>query len=191
MKIFFLIFLLLFNFLFSEEETQITSLVFVSKNIENPQKTDSEIENIDVFIPNEESFYKLMTRFIGQEITLENLNCIKYTIKDFYVQNGYPFVIVNLLEQDATYGAIKFQIVISTIAKVSLNEIKYFSQESLEKDLESLKGKYVSTNKIINEIYWINTNPFRRAGAIFKDGNEKFTTDVDFNINEMIPSFSI
>jgi len=171
---------------FSHEESQINSMAFVSYDADVSPK-DGEIEIIDVFVPNEEKFYSLMTRYIGYEITLENLNCIKQAVRDYYTKNGYPFVLVNLLEQDASFGLIKFQVVVSKIAKVCVEGSRYFSQKRVEKSLNLASNDLVSTDKIIKDLYWINQNPFRRAGAVFKPGEEPFTTDVDISINDTRP----
>ncbi len=129
-------------------------------------------------------FNNLISSFIGSHLNADQINKIKQCITFYFQKRGYPFIIVITPEQKIENGTIFFQIYMSRVDDVKIKGNKNFQTKVIQNFVSIKKGEYVDTKKIIQDIYWINKNPFRNASVLFKPGKEKLTTDIDYLIED-------
>ncbi len=124
---------------------------------------------------------------IGKKITKNNIENLKIAIEQFYQSSPTPFVLIIAPEQIIKKGYILFHVYESKTDNFNILGNKFFKKRYFEK-LSSLKKKDpINLNKIANDLYWINKNPFINAFVLFKPGSKDFTTDVDYLIEDLRP----
>ncbi|NGX34183.1 MAG: Heme/hemopexin transporter protein HuxB [Candidatus Anoxychlamydiales bacterium] len=201
-KIFF-IFISLFSIVFAEhlkqpnqvDQTQnkkvlvekLKSLVFQDKYSEiRDLKDPIVIDNVDIPDPNE--FKRKIKEFIGEPITLEKLDEIKVFVVNYFRKEGYPLVGVNIpAGQDITDGSVYVIIQVAKLGKVEVEGARYFSKERIKKQVRLKPGEKISTNKVIQDLEWLNDNPFRNVNAIYQAGDKLNETDVILNVEDRFP----
>lgn len=155
---------------------------------------DTQIDNIEGFegihiknlcLPNsKEKLQKYLLCFIGKELDSTQIDLIKQAIFKFYLTNSHPLVIVTTPEQKIINGIIRFNVYESIVANVEIQGNNRFKTNVLKNFISVKKGQYVDTNKVVQDLYWMNKNPFRKTSVIFKPGQEELTTDVDYLIED-------
>ncbi|NGX52158.1 MAG: hypothetical protein KR126chlam5_00453 [Candidatus Anoxychlamydiales bacterium] len=201
---FFFIFISLFSIVFAEQKDEhqssikkeqnkkilvekLKGLVFQGKYSEIKDLKDPiVIDNVD--IPNPNEFKKKIDKFIGDPITIEKLDEIKIFVVNYFRKEGYPLVGVNIpVGQDITDGDVYVVIQVAKLGKVEVEGARYFSKERIKKQVRLKPNEKISTNKVIQDLEWLNDNPFRNVSAIYQAGDNLNETDVIFNVEDRFP----
>jgi len=201
---FFFIFISFFSIVFAEQKFEHQSsmkneqnkkilvdklkcIVFQEKYKEIKDLKDSiVIDNVDIPRPNE--FKKKIDKFIGESITIEKLNEIKIFVVNYFREEGYPLVGVSIpAGQDITDGDVYIVIQVAKLGKVEVQGARYFSKERIKKQVRLKPNEKISTNKVIQDLEWLNDNPFRNVSAIYQAGDKLNETDVILNVEDRFP----
>jgi len=165
----------------------LNSLIFQSKYQEMKDLQDPiVIDNVDIPKPN--NFRKEIYKFIGKPITIENLDEIKLFVVNYFRKEGYPLVGVNIpAGQDITNGDVHVIIQIAKLGKIEVQGAQYFSKDRIKKQVSLKPNEKISTNKLIEDLEWLNDNPFRNVSAIYQAGNKLHETDIILNVEDRFP----
>ncbi|NGX29310.1 MAG: hypothetical protein K940chlam4_00141, partial [Candidatus Anoxychlamydiales bacterium] len=166
---------------------KLKSLVFQDKYSEIKDLKDPVvIDNVD--IPDPRGFKKKIDKFIGEPITLEKLDEIKIFVVNYFREEGYPLVGVNIpVGQDITDGDVYVIIQVAKLGVVKVEGARYFSKERIKKQVRLKPNEKISTNKVIQDLEWLNDNPFRNVSAIYQAGDSLNETDVILNVEDRVP----
>lgn len=130
---------------------------------------------------------QLKKNFLFRALSLEDFQEIKKTIILYYRHHNRPVVDVEIPDQDVTEGVIQVIIHEAKLGKVAARGNRYFSSKSLEKGISLKPGKPVEMSRLIQDLQWINRNPFREVDAVFTPGAENGTTDIDLVTKDRWP----
>lgn len=125
-----------------------------------------------------EDLRKLLSVFLEKPVTLETLGEIKKTISDYYLRNSRPFVILKVPEQEITSGILQLSLLESKLGQLTVEGNQWTSSERIKKYFQIKPGEPINENRLIQNISFINRNPFRRSDLIFMPGAQEGTTDV-------------
>lgn len=133
------------------------------------------IEGICLLKKNRCSF---LNEFLRQPLTKESIRRIKEAISSYY-QSKDQLVVISVPQQELT--ACILQIVVE---EAKLGEIRtigncYFPSNWLKGMIRTCPGEPIVTQRILEDIAWLNLNPFRRTDAIFTPGANPGTTDIE------------
>ncbi|MBN2478929.1 MAG: ShlB/FhaC/HecB family hemolysin secretion/activation protein [Parachlamydiales bacterium] len=156
---------------------------------------DQKIENFSeegIFIEADEKFSKEKLKndllpFLKKEINEQNISNISKTIKEFFKNSNYPFVLVSLPAQKIDNGTIKFIITESKLGAYEVIGNKNFTKKIFQKYLDLKDHDPIDVQRINRHIQLINKNPFRNVNILFKPGKEINTTDIDVLVKDRIP----
>ncbi|NGX33581.1 MAG: hypothetical protein K1060chlam4_01652, partial [Candidatus Anoxychlamydiales bacterium] len=166
---------------------KLKGLVFQGKYSEIKDLKDPiVIDNVDIPDPN--GFKKKIGKFIGDPITIEKLDEIKIFVVNYFRKEGYPLVGVNIpVGQDITDGDVYVIIQVAKLGKVEVEGARYFSKERIKKQVRLKPNEKISTNKVIQDLEWLNDNPFRNVSAIYQAGDNLNETDIILNVEDRFP----
>ncbi|NGX62906.1 MAG: Heme/hemopexin transporter protein HuxB [Candidatus Anoxychlamydiales bacterium] len=152
-------------------------------------KTNSAIIIDGVDIPKVEQFKKqLQEKFIGTQVSLEKLSEIKFFTINYFREKGYPLVGVNIpAGQDITDGEVYFIVQVARLNEIEVQGARYFSEKRIKNQVRLKSGEEIKTNKLIEDLEWLNDNPFRNVNAIYTAADKLNETNIILNVEDRFP----
>ena len=134
----------------------------------------------------------IVNRYLGGPVTLRNLNQLSRDIILHYRRCGQPVVDVAVPEQKITAGVVQIVVIEPRIGKVTVKDGCYFKGEDLCHWVNCTRhGDKIFESKLNNDLFWLNQNPFYRVSVDMEPGSTDGTTDVVFDIHDVmrIPAY--
>jgi hemolysin activation/secretion protein len=130
---------------------------------------------------------KLESLCLNVEITRDNLLLIKNEILKFYQDHAQHLVSVEIPEQDVSSGVVTFVVNKAKIGNVSYRGNRWFSKRRVEKQLSLHSGDTLDEDSLLNDIAWLNQNPFHYTEAVLSPGKNKSETDIEILTKDRFP----
>ncbi|MGE0198320.1 MAG: ShlB/FhaC/HecB family hemolysin secretion/activation protein [Simkaniaceae bacterium] len=130
---------------------------------------------------------KLNPLYLNRTVTNKTLVEIQDTIRDQYLSHNRPFVIVQVPSQDVTSGILQIIVMESQLGKVEVQGNTWFSTKRLAGYLDVDPGQFINQQSVLNDLDFINRNPFRRVDVIYAPGEKPGTTDVILHVEDRMP----
>jgi len=167
---------------------KLNSLIFQSEYFPTSAFSDNPIIIDDIEIPKENKFIDEAKKFIGDPITIDKLQEIKIFVINYFRDNGYALVGVHIpAGQDITDGDLQVIINVAKLGKMQVEGGKYFSDEKIKKQIRIKPNENIQSNKIAEDLEWLNDNPFRRVSAIYMPSETLNQTDILFQVEDKFP----
>ena len=167
---------------------KLKTLVFQKQYLPIKGAQDAPIVIDNVNIPKENKFIEKMKQFINKPVTIGLLQEIKVAVASYFRDQGYSLVGVHIpAGQDITDGDIHVIIQIAKLGKIQVEGGKYFSDEKIKKQIRIKRGQKIESNKIAQDLEWLNDNPFRRVSAIYMPSDDLNQTDILFQVEDKFP----
>jgi hemolysin activation/secretion protein len=190
-------FLLLISIAFANEDSSangnqkvlvenLKTLVFQDSYHEINVNEPVYIDN--VFVPYKSKFIKDISEFLDKPVSIKSLSELKTFIIRYYRNHNYPLVGVSIpAGQDITDGKVYVIIQVAKIGKIEVEGAKYFVNDRIKKQIRLKPGETIKTSKVVEDLEWLNDNPFRNASVIYSASDKLSSTDVIFNIEDKLP----
>ena len=130
---------------------------------------------------------QVAANYLGKPVTLANINALNREVVAFLKTNGLPVVDVIVPEQDITAGTLRLIVLQGRLGQVSVKGNKWFSGERLAAQVRTAPGDVLTAGTIIDDLNWLNQNPFRRVGLVYTRGQEVGTTDIILQVEDRRP----
>lgn len=132
-------------------------------------------------------FQELVKPALGKPVSLKSLKKISRDVILFYRKNDVPIVDVVLPEQDVTNGVIQFLVAEGKLAEVKVEGNKYFKDKIIKRPIRLGTGDRIRSGSLLEDIDWINQNPFLDVKPVFAQGEGDYTTDLLLRVDEQFP----
>lgn len=172
------------------EETSIKGLIFVDaeENIPSVERGKEEVVTFNLSIPEKTEFReKLSSSFINKELTIERLQEIKLAVLQHYQDNDRPFTAVYIPEQDVTDGNIVLVVTESKLGEYKYKGNRWYQNEQLGRYFDIQSGQQLSRETLLNDVSWLNRNPFHYSEIRAIEGDEVGTTNIELVTREYYP----
>ena len=116
-------------------------------------------------------------------LTWDALESLRSMIVRDYVERGYPFVVVTIPEQEVEGGIIQIHVTESCCGQIAYEGNCYFSDLSFG----CATGDPLYLPALLDELAWLNRNPFRRIDVVFTPGVVSGSTDLILQTTERDP----
>jgi hemolysin activation/secretion protein len=148
----------------------------------------NELQIINLQIPGSIiQLKKEVNNYLGLELNWDNINHIKQVVLKFFQDNSFPFILISLPEQKIINGVIVFVVYESKVEEVVIKNNKWFSNDNLSSFIGLKKDEKVDLNVVVQDLYWLNKNPFRNVSVLFKPGEKELTTSVEYLVEDKRP----
>jgi len=143
----------------------------------------------DVTIPGREDLLKekLNAYFDDQPLTIDKIDSIKKTIICHFRQNNRPLMMIDLPEQDISTGVVVFILIESKLDKLKIIGNKWFSDNLIKENIRLKPNKPIELDKVLDDVAWLNKNPFRRSDVLFSEGDRVNSTNVEIITKDRFP----
>lgn len=151
-------------------------------------KPISCVQIIDVCLP---TSYKALedhlSCYIGRPLTKNKLLQIKRDIICFYQKCDRPIVYVFIPEQNITHGGLQVVVYESKLWDVSVKGNCFFCNKSYTSQMRNKKNCPINTETLIQDLDWLNRNPFRCVDAVFIPSEKEGYTDIELLASDRKP----
>lgn len=125
--------------------------------------------------------------YLGQDITSEKIAELKRAIVRYYKDQRHPLVMVQVPQQDVTEGVLQLVVIEGRISKIKVEGNKWFSSEKLSSYLRLQPNEQIDEDQLMQDLNFINRNPFRRVDVIYAPGEEPGMTEIKLLTNDHWP----
>lgn len=133
-------------------------------------------------------FRGVMAALMEEPVTRTLLMEVTTATKLYLAQQGYPFSIVYLPEQDITDGLVRVVVVRSRLeSEIKIDGARYFSERQYRAAMRLKSDAPLAEQTIQADVDWINRNPFRAATIEARAGTEPGTTQLVLRVRETRP----
>ncbi|MFZ5806753.1 MAG: ShlB/FhaC/HecB family hemolysin secretion/activation protein [Verrucomicrobiota bacterium] len=133
------------------------------------------------------SLVEKLRGFLGKPVSFNLLHDIAGEVILYYRDQDRPVVDVIVPEQDITLGVVQFVVVEGRLESVEAKGNRWFDSELLTEQVRVRRGDSVSAEKILKDLEWLNSNPFREVDVAFTPGKNLGQTDVILHTRDRFP----
>ncbi|MBS0626282.1 MAG: ShlB/FhaC/HecB family hemolysin secretion/activation protein [Verrucomicrobia bacterium] len=127
--------------------------------------------------------YHLQGAF-GEAITLESIERVKKELLQTFRNLGYPFVLIQTPEQEVTQGVLQFKVTFGHVDQITCKGNRWFSDSQILSSMRLKPGAPICTDTLLEDLAWINRNPFRHVNAIIAPGSKPYTSDLELMVKD-------
>ncbi len=135
-----------------------------------------------------ENFRKFLEPlFLGNCLTSELIVDIKKTIIRYFRTHGHPIIAIDVPEQDITDGILHLIITEGKLNEILTRGNHWFSSKLLKSYIRLKPGEEIDSDILLEDIAWMNRNPFHTTDLIFSPGSQEGTTDIELLTKDRFP----
>lgn len=134
-----------------------------------------------------QAFRRIASRYLGGPVSIYRLNQLAREIIMLYRRNDQPVVDVNVPEQDITTGVVQIVVTEARIGKIKFRGACYFDPEDLCPQVCASPGEKIFESILLEDLRWLNRNPFRTVDMELSPGSQFGQTDIVFNVHDQRP----
>lgn len=133
------------------------------------------------------AFLESLKTSIGKPATLADLNRIVGLAIAAHRAAGRPLVDVAVPEQDVSGGVIQIVVAEYRVGDVLIEGNRHFSTPRLRNAIRLQSGDVVAQPDLVEDLNWLQQNPFRRVEVIYRPSVAPLTTDIVVHVNDRLP----
>jgi len=152
---------------------------------EGPLSGVTGIVNDGVVVP--EKGAAVREGHLGQPMSLASLNQMVREAIVAYRQSDMPVVDVLVPEQEVTTGVLQLVVIEGRLGDIIVEGNEYTTTETFEREIRLQRGQILRESALMEDLAWINRNPFRQADLIYSPGIDYGTTDLILRVEEIAP----
>lgn len=117
-------------------------------------------------------------RFLGQPLSRKLISDIQARILAVYRARGHPLVSISTPPQDITDGVLRIRVVEYTLGVQKVTGADRDEAEYIAGRVRLVAGETINTNRLTQDLEWLNRYPFRRVTVAFAPSERTGGTDV-------------
>lgn len=133
------------------------------------------------------AFRSRMAPFVGRPLSFQLISQIQTSITTFFRENGQPLVSVTIPPQEVSGGGLQINVVRFALGEIRAEGNTRTPDAALERAITVERGEVINTDQLVEDLNWLNLNPFRRVGGVFAPGDQFGETDLRLQVEENRP----
>ncbi|MEM1293802.1 MAG: ShlB/FhaC/HecB family hemolysin secretion/activation protein [Verrucomicrobiota bacterium] len=150
-------------------------------SVEAPVMVDQDL------LPPEGLESMLIEQFIGESLSLAELEKVTQSIIEAYREGDYPLVDVYLPEQNLSNGKLQIVVREAVLGEVRVEGAEHSDPDYLFNQIRIAPGERINSQILERDVDWINSNPSRRVDLIYERGEDDGTSDIILNTADLAP----
>ena len=147
------------------------------------------IRIIGLDVPGKEDDFKkkITLLFLKKNLTKEDIITIKKQIILYYRDHYRPIMTVQIPSQSIQDSVLKMLVVEGKIGEINVFGNTWTEPQKLKKYIKLKSNQTINEQVLIEDVSFINRNPFRKADLIYSPGKLKGTTDINLIVKDHRP----
>jgi hemolysin activation/secretion protein len=129
----------------------------------------------------------ISARYLSRPLTRGDLSHLLTAIVVLCRGADRPVVDVYAPPQDMTGGIAQIVVFVAKLGKVRVQGNKWFSDDHLTGQVTLKPGQEVTQQTLMQDVDWLNQNPFRRVDLQYAMGEQPGETDAVLHVNDARP----
>jgi hemolysin activation/secretion protein len=125
--------------------------------------------------------------YFGKPLTVDLVKQVQREVILFYRDQGRPVVIVEIPPQNLTSGVLQLRVKEASVGEVVVQGNRWYGDRLLRNQIRLDYGDPVDSNRLLDDIAWLNRNPFRKSEAVFTPGQYEGTTNIELVTKDRFP----
>ncbi|MCF7852982.1 MAG: BamA/TamA family outer membrane protein [Simkaniaceae bacterium] len=125
--------------------------------------------------------------YLNKPLTKKVLEKLIETIENYFVQNDRPITKVVVPRQAINQGVLSLLVVQGKLGKVTSRGNVWLSNERLQEYVQLQPNEVIDERLVRQSIDFVNRNPFRTVEAVYSEGLNYQTTDLELIVREKMP----
>lgn len=157
----------------------------------NPPKYEKAqtIEIYNIHLPGTLSSLRneVIPHFFHQHVTKKSILKLKKAILRYYRDRNRPIVTIQVPEQDISSGVLQLIVTEAEVGEITVRGNKYFKSSRIKDAIDLEPGEPVNSKVLLQDLMWLNRNPFRQVDVVYSPGKEAGTTDIELLVHDRRP----
>ncbi len=116
------------------------------------------------------AFRAILSRYVGQPLSYRLISAIETDITQFYRDNGRSLVNVTVPPQEITGGVLQVNVNTFVLETTRVEGAPTPAQGFVGSQIRLKPGQEVDTDRLLDDVNWLNQNPFRHVSVVFEPG---------------------
>lgn len=126
--------------------------------------------------------------FLHSPLTRASIDRLKREIILYYREQHHPVVMVFVPEQTVSNGILQLVVIEAELGKVVVKGDDCFtSMDCFPEWVRIESGDTIDERILLQDVSWMNTNPFRRVNVLYTPGEVNGTSDIELLVTERRP----
>jgi hemolysin activation/secretion protein len=134
-----------------------------------------------------EEFRGGVQRCLGRPLTVALLNEITREVVLYFRRHDRPVVDVMVPEQSVASGTVQIVVSEGRLSRVRVEGSRWFATRLIAGSIRVQPGGEISSAALLEDLAWINQNPFRQADLVFARGENSGGTDIILRMQDRFP----
>jgi hemolysin activation/secretion protein len=134
-----------------------------------------------------EEFRAIATPYLGQPLSLRALNRLTRDVVLYLRRHGRPVVDVLVPEQNISAGTVHILVVEGRLGSVRTEGNQWFTSAQISSSVRARRGEVIEGGPLLEDLTWINENPFRQVDLIYARGSNPGETDLILRTHDRFP----
>lgn len=133
------------------------------------------------------AFAARLEPFVGKPLSRKLIFDIRAEVTRYFRQINRPLVAVTIPPQEISTGVLRLEVLPFQVGKKRAEGNIWTPDDHLLKTVRSASGEEIASDELIEDINWLNLNPYRKLGVVFEPGAKPGTTDIIIRSDEQKP----
>ena len=163
-------------------------LVFVQK--EADLHDASSIPGVNTSLApllNSPKFTGQVSPYLNHPLTLSKLNEICRLAVEYCRSVDRPVVDAVVPQQDVTGGTVQILVLEGRVGKILREGNRFFPSKLFTSAVRAKPGDEISQSRLLNDVDWLNENPFHKTDLVLEPGAQFGQTDLVLNTQDQFP----
>lgn len=134
-----------------------------------------------------DEFRGRLKRFLGKGVSWKSIGRMERITILYFRQKGRPVVSVSVPEQDISNGVVQLLVIEGRVGQVKVEGNRWFSVDQIRQKVRLQPGDVIYADRLLEDIRYINTNPFRYVRPVLSPGKELGQTDLTLLTRDRFP----
>lgn len=125
---------------------------------------------------------KVLAKYVGQPLSFRLLSAIQTDVTQFYRDNGRSLVSVTVPQQEITRGVVQVNVTAFVLGGTTIAGVDPTATGFLSRQVRLKPGQEVDTDRLLEDVNWLNQNPFRHVSVVFEPGQAAASTNLTLRV---------
>lgn len=125
--------------------------------------------------------------FVGKPLSQALIRDIRIATIDHYRDNGRPLVSVAVPPQEITSGTLQLVVTVFRLGSLDADGNSWTSDAHILENIRLAQGSEVDADQLLEDLNWLNLNPYRNIAAVFEPGQKAGETVLTLRSREVKP----
>lgn len=132
-------------------------------------------------------FRAVLQKYLGQPMSYKLIGQIEVAITKYYRDNGRSLVQVTVPPQEVTSGVLQVNVNTFVLEQTAVQGAVPGAQGYVASQIRVKPGQEVNTATLLDDVNWLNLNPFRHVSVVFEPGQSADSTRLTLQVQNGRP----